>query len=124
MQQGLDFAGDSTMRMLSTQQQQQPDSYISNGLPFLQAQHSIKSPADAMGRHPAVHGHVFKAGMADPMAWLNNHTDDRLDSFLSWRLDRTRAGGLGPANEGSYTCAAADHPPLPYPGCHVFVNHE
>jgi hypothetical protein len=110
MQQGMEFAGSSAL--------------TSNGMSFLQAQHSIKDPADAMSRRPAVHGRVQKAGMTDPVAWVSNHTDTRLDSFLSWRLGRTREGGAGPANESSYTCPAADHPPLPFPGCHVFVNHE
>jgi hypothetical protein len=107
---GMDFAGSHAA--------------TSTGVSFLKARPDVKDPADAMGRRPAVHGRVQKAGMADPVAWVNNHTDTRLDSFLSWRMSRARAGGAGPANETSYTCQAADHPPLPFPGCHVFVNHE
>lgn len=122
MQQGIDFAADATLRMASTRQQ--ADFLSSAGMSFLAAQAGIKDSGEALSRHPAVHGHVEKAGMADPRSWLNNHTDERLDSFLSWRLGRVRAGGAGPANETSYTCPAADHPPLPFPGCHVFVNHQ
>lgn len=110
MQPGMEIAGSSLL--------------ASNGVSFLQAQHSIKDPADAMARRPAVHGRVQKAGMTDPVAWANNHTDARRNSFLSWRLARSREGGPGPADESSYTCPAADHPPLPFPGCHVFVNHQ
>lgn len=116
---GLDLEGESPMRLLSYRQQP-----ASTGISFLQAQHGIRDPADALSRQPAVHGRVQKAGMADPVSWLNNHTDERLDSFLAWRLSRANAGGVAPANATSYTCPAADHPPLPFPGCHVFVNHE
>eukprot|EP00775_Hariotina_reticulata_P010221 gene10221-10381_t len=65
-----------------------------------------------------------KAGVLDPTAWSANYSDARLDSFLSWRLNRTKAGGAGLASADSYSCAAADHPPHPFPGCHVFVNHQ
>jgi hypothetical protein len=80
----------------------------------------------AVNRRPLVHGRVRKAGMLDPRAWLANHTDERLDSFTSWRVNRTRLGGnsSSPAGADAYTCAGADHPPLPFPGCHVFVNHQ
>lgn len=114
MQQGMDFAGSDVMRMLH--ERPQP------GNTFLQP--GLVSPAQALSSRPTVHGHVHKAGMADPVCWLKDHTDERLDSFMGWRLNRTRAGAHSPASQAAYTCAAADHPPLPFPGCHVFVNHK
>jgi hypothetical protein len=94
------------------------------GVPFVSAAVGVAGSADALLRRPSVHGHVAKAGVTDLRAWQSEHSDARLDSFLGWRLNRTRAGGPGAASADSYTCAAADHPPLPFPGCHVFINHK
>ncbi|KAF8062111.1 hypothetical protein HT031_004371 [Scenedesmus sp. PABB004] len=94
------------------------------GARFVDVSADVRSSADALPRRPAVHGRVAKAGVTDPRAWLGAHSDARLDAFISWRVNRTAAGGPGPATADSYTCAAPDHPPLPFPGCHVFVNHK
>jgi hypothetical protein len=91
---------------------------------FFDTSSNVKSTRDALLMRPAVHGHIRKAGVLDAAAWSASSSDARLDSFMSWRLNRTKAGGAGPASADSYTCAAADHPPLPFPGCHVFVNHR
>ena len=56
--------------------------------------------------------------------WNHKKGEERFDSFLSYRLNRSAAGGPGPATAESFTCANADHPRLPFPGCHVFVNHK
>jgi hypothetical protein len=111
LQQGMDFGG------ISVNPRLHQGSSSSNN-----------TSVSALTWRPKVHGRVRKAGMTDPQAWLSNFTDARLDSFLSWRLNRTRADGATPAAAGAgadaATCAAADHPPLPFPGCHVFVNHQ
>lgn len=91
---------------------------------FFDVSSNVKSTQDALLMRPAAYGHMQKAGVLDPTAWSANYSDARLDSFLSWRLNRTKAGGAGPASADSYSCAAADHPPHPFPGCHVFVNHQ
>lgn len=91
---------------------------------FFDAVKGINSTADAMAKRPDMHGHVMKMGTTDLTYWMSNRSDTRLDSFISWRLNRTRRGGAGPATADSYTCSAADHPPMPFPACHVFVNHK
>lgn len=115
MQQGVDFA--SNMHQMASSSSNNNDVLRLLGL---------NSTEDALQREPLVHGHVQKAGTTDPRSWLDTFSDDRLDSFMSWRLNRTRAGGpVAPAAGASQlTCPAADHPPLPFPGCHVFVNHQ
>lgn len=99
-------------------------SAAAKGVTFFDASAGIRSTTDAMQRRPHVHGYVSKAGMTDITAWMGNNSDARLDSFISWRINRTKRGGAGPATADSYTCAAADHPKVPFPGCHVFVNHK
>jgi hypothetical protein len=95
------------------------------GVSFFDANTDIKNSYDAMQRRPAVHGHVTKAGVTDLKCWFGNYSDTRLDSFISWRVNRAKAGGVGPATgPDGYTCPAADHPRMPFPGCHVFVNHK
>jgi hypothetical protein len=95
------------------------------GISFFDANEDIKNSYDAMQRRPAVHGHVTKAGVTDLKSWFGNYSDTRLDSFISWRVNRARAGGPGAATgPDSYTCPVADHPRTPFPGCHVFVNHK
>lgn len=90
---------------------------------FLEANSDIKSTGEAMVRKPLIHGHMEKNAPTDMKHWMHNYTDTRLDTFLSWRINRTRRG-VGAATADRYTCPAADHPPIPFPGCHVFVNHK
>lgn len=116
MQQGMDLAANQPSSMYTAQQQL--------GMDFLQAQQSSKDAADAVSRHPAVHGWVQKAGMADLASWHGNYTRARVESFTAWRADRKQAGGPGPAGKASYMCKGSDHPRLPFPGCHVFINHK
>lgn len=91
---------------------------------FFDISKDVQSTADAISKGPEMHGHMVKTGPTDLKYWMKNYSDTRLDSFMSWRLNRTKSGGAGPATADSYTCAAADHPPMPFPGCHVFVNHK
>lgn len=91
---------------------------------FFDANKDINSTGSAMAKRPDMHGHMVKTGPTDLKYWMSNNSDTRLDSFISWRLNRTRRGGAGPATADSYTCSTADHPPMPFPGCHLFVNHK
>jgi hypothetical protein len=95
------------------------------GVSFFDVSSDVQNSYDAMQRRPFVHGHVTKAGVTDLKSWFGNYSDTRLDSFISWRVQRAKAGGAGPATgPDSYMCPAADHPRMPFPGCHVFVNHK
>jgi hypothetical protein len=95
------------------------------GISFFDVSSDVQNSYDAMQRRPSIHGHVTKAGVTDLKSWFGNYSDTRLDSFISWRVQRAKAGGAGPATgPDSYMCPAADHPRMPFPGCHVFVNHK
>ncbi|WIA09571.1 hypothetical protein OEZ85_008963 [Tetradesmus obliquus] len=55
--------------------------------------------------------------------WSTKRHEARFDHFLSWRMNRTLLGRPAATAE-SYTCKGADLPKLPFPGCHVFINHK
>eukprot|EP00775_Hariotina_reticulata_P011106 gene11106-11260_t len=66
---------------------------------------------------------ITKKGLLHWPHWSTRQTETRFEEFMSWRMNRNMYGP-GPASKDSYTCAKADHPPKPYPGCHVFINHK
>lgn len=83
-----------------------------------------------LGREPnvqhfdqTVYGRMEKKGHLQWEHWSTRKAEARFDNFLSWRINRTLNGPPVHTAE-SYTCAAADHPKLPFPGCHVFINHK
>jgi hypothetical protein len=105
--------------------QQNASAAAAAGVSFFGVSSDVQNSYDAMQRRPSVHGHVTKAGVTDLKSWFGNYSDTRLDSFISWRVQRAKAGGAGPGTgPDSYMCPAADHPRMPFPGCHVFVNHK
>jgi hypothetical protein len=73
--------------------------------------------------HPTIHGHMKKQGHLAWEHWSTKRHEARFDHFLSWRMNRTLFG-RPVATKESYTCKGADHPSLPFPGCHVFINHK
>lgn len=84
---------------------------------------------EALDLSPSRHGWSNKTGVADLAAWALREDGRRLDDFFGWRTDRC-AAARDPAAEAeavrsgsAFTCAEARHPPTPFPGCHVFVNH-
>jgi hypothetical protein len=84
---------------------------------------------EALELSPSKHGWSNKTGVADLAAWALREDGRRLDDFFGWRTDRCAAARDPQAEAESvrsgsaFTCAAARHPPTPFPGCHVFVNH-
>jgi len=84
---------------------------------------------EALGLAPAHHGWSNKTGVADLKSWALREDGARLDDFFAFRTDRCPAArdpaaeARGVASGAAFTCAAARHPPTPFPGCHVFVNH-
>ncbi|KAF8073165.1 hypothetical protein HT031_000826 [Scenedesmus sp. PABB004] len=93
------------------------------GTTFTAAFPELGAEPDVEALQPTIWGPVAKKGHLAWEAWSTKQSEARFDSFLSWRLNRTLRG-QGAATRESYTCAAADHPPLPFPGCHVFINHK
>jgi hypothetical protein len=89
---------------------------------FLDAQDHFKSSKEMLLSEPSVYGSVQKEGILNLDDWSMRHVPDRVEDFVGWRMNRTK--GVPPADENSYTCAAADHPPTSYPGCHVFINEK
>lgn len=84
---------------------------------------------EALELSPSRHGWVNKTGVADLASWSLAQDEARLDAFFRWRTDKCGAardpGGdaRAVASGDAFTCAQARHPPTPFPGCHVFVNH-
>ena len=89
---------------------------------FLNAQNYFNKSKEMLLSEPSVYGPVEKEGILNLDDWSMRHVPDRVEDFVSWRMARSK--GIAPADESSYTCAAADHPPTSYPGCHVFVNEK
>jgi hypothetical protein len=127
---GADSMGTTTRTLreqglLTFDNQHNASAAAAAGVSLFDVSADVQNSYDAMQRRPAVHGHVTKAGVTDLKSWFGNYSDTRLDSFISWRVQRAKAGGAGPATgPDSYMCPAADHPRMPFPGCHVFVNHK
>eukprot|EP00775_Hariotina_reticulata_P005404 gene5404-5637_t len=61
--------------------------------------------------------------MADVLAWSqkSQYALARKAVFEQWRRDNDSVAILHP---GPLSCASARHPPVPYPHCQVFVNHN
>ncbi|KAI8473635.1 MAG: hypothetical protein J3K34DRAFT_518755 [Monoraphidium minutum] len=91
------------------------------GVKFLEVHPDLGEHPAVQDFQPSIHGAVEKKGNLAWSHWWNRNGEDRVDSFLSYRINRT-VYGPGPAAADSYTCAKADHPKLPFPGCHVFLN--
>lgn len=72
---------------------------------------------------PSISGHMQKKGHLAWEHWSTRKAEPRFDHFLSWRMNRTIQGRQALTRD-SYTCKGADHPQLPFPGCHVFINHK
>jgi hypothetical protein len=103
----------------SSSSQQQEQQRQPSGARFLDAYPTLNSTA-VMTLQPSVRGWTTKQGPSHRPDWLKSQEDARLSSFLDWRVQRGTRASLDKA----YTCDKADHPPLAYPGCHVFINHK
>lgn len=90
---------------------------------FPQVHPGLGSEPDVQQLQQTVYGHMEKKGHLRWDHWSTRSSEARFDSFLSWRINRTAIGPPIHTAE-SYTCAGADHPKLPFPGCHVFINHK
>lgn len=90
---------------------------------LLQLHPELGTNPDVQHYDQTVHGRMEKKGHLHWEHWSTRKAEARFDNFLSWRINRTLNGPPTHTAE-SYTCAAADHPKLPFPGCHVFINHK
>eukprot|EP00878_Enallax_costatus_P016190 GHUV01016980.1.p1 GENE.GHUV01016980.1~~GHUV01016980.1.p1 ORF type:complete len:360 (+),score=69.06 GHUV01016980.1:529-1608(+) len=115
----LSDSGDSTSSGSSSSSSSPASSEVS----FLQAHPELGSEPGVQDFQQTVHGRMEKKGHLQWEHWSTRKAEARFDSFLSWRINRTVNGPPAHTAE-SYTCAAADHPKLPFPGCHVFINHN
>jgi hypothetical protein len=93
------------------------------GVKFTKTFPELGSAPDVQHLKPTIHGHRQKQGHLAWEHWSTKRHEARFDHFLSWRMNRTLFG-RPEATKGSYTCKGADHPALPFPGCHVFINHK
>jgi hypothetical protein len=88
----------------------------------------LNSSTDVLHLRPSVWGRFNKPGPAFFPDWAHNKSNLRMDSFLSWRLNKAIADAKGAQprhmKPGGLQCAYADHPPTSYPGCQVYINHK
>jgi hypothetical protein len=93
------------------------------GVKFTETHPELGAAPQVQHLQPTIHGHMKKQGHLAWEHWSTKRHEARFDHFLSWRMNRTLFGRPA-ATEESYTCKGADHPTLPFPGCHVFINHK
>jgi hypothetical protein len=93
------------------------------GVKFTETFPDLGTAPDVQHMTPSIHGHMQKQGHLAWEHWSTKRHEARFDHFLSWRINRTLFG-RPEATKDSYTCKGADHPSLPFPGCHVFINHK
>lgn len=90
---------------------------------FTQVHPELGTNPNVQAFEQTVYGRMEKKGHLRWEHWSIHKAEARFDNYLTWRLART-VNGIPVHTEDSYTCAAADHPKLPFPGCHVFINHK
>jgi hypothetical protein len=112
-------AGDSASRASSSS----TTSSKFKGVKFTETFPDLGAAPDVQHMKPTIHGHMQKQGHLAWEHWSTKRHEARFDHFLSWRINRTLYG-RPEATQESYTCKGANHPSLPFPGCHVFINHK
>jgi len=90
---------------------------------LLESYPQLQTGAAVQHLMPQVHGYVKKSGMADVLAWSqkSQYALARKAVFEQWRRDNDSVAVLQP---GPVSCASARHPPVPFPHCQIFVNHN
>ena len=93
---------------------------------FFRSQPHLANTRELLGAVASVHGHLQKGGVLDDVAWSVHRSMDRVDDFVGWRIHRALSNqrNNSSSNSSSFSCAVADHPKSPYPGCQVLVNER